>query len=174
MTDCISPTAERVRALLDYDPATGVFTWLVQTRNRVRPGSRAGAINGRGYRQIRIDGRAYQASRLAWLWVNGAWPAATVDHINRRRDDDRIANLREATRREQEGNKGLLATNTSGNRGVFWSAHKERWRVQIYTNGQQRYLGDFRTKEEASAAYDAAAREHFGEFFNGAAERRAP
>jgi len=167
-------TFERVRELLDYDPATGAFTWRVAPSRSVKAGSRAGRINGHGYRRIKIDRRLYQASRLAWLYMTGAWPAGEIDHINRIRDDERIANLREATRREQEGNKGLQANNTSGNRGVYWHTQKWRWAAQIYTSGRNRHLGLFATKEDAAAAYDAAAREHFGEFFNDAAERCAP
>lgn len=167
-------TAEHVRALLDYDPATGVFTRRVRTSSQVAVGERAGTLDSGGYRRIRIGNQRYQAARLAWLWVHGRWPAHEIDHINRVRNDDRIANLREATRIEQEGNKGPPAHNNSGLRGVSWDKRDRRWRAGIRINGRKRNLGNFSTKEEASAAYGAAAREHFGEFFNVAAERCAP
>jgi HNH endonuclease len=91
-------TQERLRSLLDYDPATGAFTWLVDRRGRfARKGARAGTINGNGYRQISIDCVIYPCARLAVLWMTGRWPKRLVDHHNRDKIDDRWDNLRPAT-----------------------------------------------------------------------------
>jgi HNH endonuclease len=57
----------------------------------------AGAKNGRGYRQIRIDGRPYSASRLAWLYMTRKWPNSEISYFNGKPSDTRWANLREAT-----------------------------------------------------------------------------
>src|SRR5262249_19641036 len=90
-------TASRLRALLHYDPSTGMFTWLVDGRGRDRrKGARAGTINGNGYRQICIDGAIHLCGRLAVLWRTGRWPSELVDHHNRVKDDDRWSNLRDA------------------------------------------------------------------------------
>ena len=62
-------TANRLRKVLSYAPATGIFRWKVSASTRAPVGTIAGAKNGRGYRQIRIDGRPYSASRLAWLYM---------------------------------------------------------------------------------------------------------
>src|SRR6516164_10720254 len=61
-------TANRLRKILSYAPATGIFRWKVSASTRAPVGTIAGAKNGGGYRQIRIDGRPYSASRLAWLY----------------------------------------------------------------------------------------------------------
>ena len=62
-------TANRLRKILSYAPTTGIFRWKVSVGSRAPVGAIAGAKNGRGYRQIRIDGRPYSASRLAWLYM---------------------------------------------------------------------------------------------------------
>lgn len=87
-------TAEAVRALLDYDAETGVFTWIVRPRNKAKWKSlEAGHINTTGTRQIRLNGRYYTARRLAWLLMHGEWPSAPVEPANGDPDDLRIANL---------------------------------------------------------------------------------
>ena len=55
----------------------------------------AGSVHSTGYVRIGIDGRKYTSHRLAWLYVHGVWPSDQIDHINRNRSDNRIANLRE-------------------------------------------------------------------------------
>jgi hypothetical protein len=62
-------TAKRLRKILSYAPTTGIFRWKVSAGSRAPVGARAGAKNGRGYHQIRIGGRPYSASRLAWLYM---------------------------------------------------------------------------------------------------------
>jgi Demerecviridae HNH endonuclease len=82
----------RVRELLHYEPATGVFTWKVPKSNWVNTGDRAGYVHASGYRFIKIDGKAYRARHLAWLYVYGSLPSR-VYSINGVRGDNRIENL---------------------------------------------------------------------------------
>lgn len=63
-------TQHELKELLHYDSETGYFTWI-KRNGRMAAGSRAGGIRGEGYVQIILRGRAYQAHRLAWLWVTG-------------------------------------------------------------------------------------------------------
>jgi hypothetical protein len=90
-------SAKRLRRVLSYAPATGIFRWKVSASSRAPVGAIAGAKNGRGYHQIRIGGRPYSASRLAWLYMTGKWPNSEISYINGKRSDTRWANLREAT-----------------------------------------------------------------------------
>lgn len=98
-------TAERVRELLHYEPATGIFTRRIRTSNRTKVGAIVGADNGKGYLQISVDWRLYSAARLAWLYMTGEWPKEEIDHINRVRSDNRFSNLREATRSSNNCNR---------------------------------------------------------------------
>ena len=76
------PAQEYHRANLHYDPFTGIFKWK-QRRFRAQTGLATGCVNKEGYRQIKLDGRIYVASRLAWIYSHGEIPAAVeVDRRN--------------------------------------------------------------------------------------------
>jgi hypothetical protein len=156
-------TAERLRELLAYDPTSGGFAWRVDRGGLAKAGQIAGSRNGIGYVNIRVDGRDYSAHRLAWLHVTGAWPAGQIDHINGVRDDNRIANLREATNAQNQWNRAHQGS-VSGFKGVKWCKIQRKWRAELRKDGRKIHLGRFATAEEAHAAYCAAASEHFGEF----------
>ena len=159
-------TAYRLREVLDYDAMTGIFSWKVSTTFRVKVGQVAGGSDGHGYLRIAIDGRKHLSHRLAWLYQTGAWPRRHIDHINGTKTDNRFANLREATRSQNMSNRGKLATNTSGFKGVTRRHDEKRWRAQIKVHGKIRNLGRFNTPEEAHAAYGVAAKKYHGEFSN--------
>jgi hypothetical protein len=87
-------TARRLRKVLSYNPATGKFRWRVTISSRAVAGSIAGTRGRRGHHQIRIDGKLYQASRLAWLYTTGRWPKLEINFSNGNTSDTRWANLR--------------------------------------------------------------------------------
>ena len=156
-------TVQQLRALLDYEPATGLFRW------RLRKGTKsAGAIAGKrqscGYIQITIDRRYYYAHRLAWLHAFGKWPADQIDHINRDRADNRLANLRAASPQLNAANAKVNRNSLSGHKGVRYSRRDKAWLARIYINGRAIYLGTHQSIDAAANAYADAAREHFGAF----------
>ena len=155
---------ERLKQVLDYDPATGVFTWKARSSNRIEVGKRAGGFGTYGYRLIGIDGKLFHASRLAWLYVTGEWPELHIDHANGNRDDDRFANLRHATRSENQCNRAKQANNTSGFKGVYFCKVRQMWRARITFRGSTEDLGLHETAEQAGTAYALAAKRVHGEF----------
>jgi hypothetical protein len=96
-------TAKQLRKILSYAPTTGIFRWEVSASGRAPVGAIAGAKNGRGYHQIRIGGRPYSASRLAWLYMTGKWPNSEVSYINGKPSDTRWANFREVISSQNRG-----------------------------------------------------------------------
>ena len=151
-------TQSRLKELLNYDPDTGVFAWLVKPSKRVNVGAIAGCVMVIGYREIGIDGKSYYAHRLAFLYMTGAWPIDQLDHRNGIRDDNRWDNLREATNAENCQNQVMPCTNKSGFMGV--SRFRNKWRARIKIAGREKHLGFFDAPEDARAAYLAAKVEH--------------
>ena len=145
-------TAERLRALLDYDPETGDFTWRCHSGGRSTHGRPAGGMSGE-YIRIAVLGRRYQAHRLAWLHYYGAWPAGDLDHINNVKTDNRIVNLRDATPGENlQNQRRAHSQNKTGLLGVSLTKGG-RYAAMIQLNGECRYLGSYATPDESHAAY---------------------
>ncbi len=149
--------------LLDYDPETGIFRWKVDRPYKVHAGDVAGTMS-RGYIQLCIFKRYYAGHRLAWFYVHGVWPKKKyqIDHINLVKTDNRIANLREVTKTQNNRNLAMRLNNKVGLKGVCkW--HK-KFTAYITVDGKTKYLGLFNTPEEAHAAYAAASQLHHGEY----------
>jgi hypothetical protein len=154
---------EEVRSVLDYNADTGEFRWKVRV-NLQRAGERADAKHSEGYRQLALFGRRFLAHRLAWFYVHGVWPGAEIDHINWDRADNRIANLRAATRSQNGINNPLRKNNTSGITGVGWCPKRLRWTAQIAINRTCIPLGRYINKADAVAARKRAEQVYHGAF----------
>lgn len=152
-------TAERLKQLVHYDPDTGVFTHIAP-RKKIRVGEQAGGIDpGSGYVVLCIDRKRHYAHRLAFLYMNGKWPAQLVDHRDGNRSNNAFSNLRDAPRLiNQQNMRRAACTSSSGLIGAF--KKRDRWESRIRVAGTIIRLGVFGTAEEAHAAYVAAKRVH--------------
>lgn len=145
-------TLEQLQTHLTYDPDTGQFTWNAGGRKRKR-GSIAGYPSD-GYIYLAIENKVYRAHRVAWLFVHGQWPTKEIDHINGNRADNRIANLRDVSHRENvQGARRLSPRNKTGYTGVSWNTAKQCFTATIMRDGKAKFLGCFDTAEEAADAY---------------------
>lgn len=77
-------------------------------------------------------------------------------------DDNRIANLRQATNSQNQANRVAEKINTHGFKGV--RRKRGRWVARLNHGKTYYHLGSYATPEEAQAAYMAKAVELFGEF----------
>ena len=155
-------TAERLREVLNYDPAIGVFFW--RGNGRKKAGSVAGCKTQRGYWQIKIDGRVYLAHRLAWLYVNGEWPRGILDHKEGGGLRNEFENLRECTGTQNNGNIDKRSFNKSGFKGVYKNGKWSTWVARIGPQKCRQFLGCYADPKSAAMAYDSAAIRLFGEF----------
>jgi hypothetical protein len=156
-------TQERLKELLHYDPDSGSFTWLVDRGLNCNKGLEAGTKN-RLYKNIKVDSRQYPAHRLAWLYCFGQYPSDFLDHIDGDPTNNRISNLREVSRLENNTNKGRYSRGSSGYKGVSYAKLQRKWKAQIQAKGEKIYLGLFNCPREAAHAYNVAAVQLHGEF----------
>ncbi|HEV8466108.1 MAG TPA: HNH endonuclease signature motif containing protein [Pseudolabrys sp.] len=154
-------TAKRLREVLQYNSRTGLFRWRTDW-TFVRKGDVAGTIRENGYRQIRVDGSIYMASRLAVLWMTGHWPKRIVDHRDRNKSNDRWGNLREATFSQNGAN--MRGRSQTGFKGVTLDRRRGRFSAYICKQGHRKCLGQFDRAQDAHAAYVDAAKRCFGQF----------
>jgi len=107
-----------LKKYLFYDPETGLFTWIKKVKcSRREVGSIAGSDNGSGYIMIGIKAVNYKAHRLAWAFYYGYMPTRLIDHINGKRSDNRIINLREAT--DAQNSHNILKARTDNKVGLY-------------------------------------------------------
>lgn len=164
------PSIERLRYLFTYDDQTGVFTRRVDLNNRWRSGTVAGSECGPGYWRIIIDGQGYLAHRLAWKYFFGTDPGVYIDHINGNGLDNRIVNLREADPSQNIANSRKRTyrggTTIFPFKGVCVAKQKQgiAYTAQISFRGKRYFIGNFKTPEEARAAYIAKQSDLHGQY----------
>lgn len=157
-------TQNRLHELLLYDPATGVFKWRYSTRRQVA-GAVAGTLASNGYIRIKVDGPAYLAHRLAWLYMYGEFPPSYTDHKDQDKQNNSISNLRLATQSQNCANAKAKSTNTSGIKGVHYDKLSSRWVASIMSKGV-RWSSKHNTLEDASTAVRAMRIKLHGKFAN--------
>jgi hypothetical protein len=153
----------KLKVLFAYDAETGVVTRLVARGNRAA-GSKVGTRNTHGHLGVQVDGRHLGVHQVAWALHHGKWPNLDIDHRNGAGNDNRIANLRLATDSQNLRNSRNYAKKSGLPRGVTRSRRGYVARITTNPGNGASYLGTFETPTAASAAYQAAAQQHFGEF----------
>jgi len=135
---------------LTYDAKTGYFY--------NKKGKRLGRQEPHGYIKLYYKGKKYYAHRVAWYKTYGRWPESDIDHINRKRHDNRLKNLRDVKHYVNNHNviKPQPYNKTSKVRGVHRHSVNPKWIAQITINGKMKHLGSFDTIQQAKHAYEAA------------------
>ena len=164
----IDLTLDELKKQLSYDHETGIFTRLIAMCNKVKVGDIAGGVQNSGYLTLRVLGKPYLAHRLAWYYFYGEIPFGVIDHINGNKLDNRICNLRVATRSENTRNSKTRVKKYTRFRGLSVRRNKKGvyWRVNIKLNKKNIYLGMFYDELEAYKVYLIKANELFGEYMH--------
>ena len=160
------PPLEELKEFLDYNPDTGVFTWIKKPHARIKVGQVAGSKISNGYLQMQLKGINYYAHRLAYYMYHGVDPLEKcIDHIDGDKANNKIDNLRLASYVQNQMNRvNLLSNNTSGYTGVSWNKKLKKWTAMIQVNKVYKYLGLFTNKEDAIKVRREAEIKYFGDF----------
>ena len=123
----------------------------------------AGAKALSGYIVVSIKNKRYLAHRVIWR-MHGKQMPETIDHINLDKTDNRIKNLRAATKAENLRNVGVKSLNKSGVKGVSWHKYARKWRGTVSVDGRQHHAGLFESKAECIAAVQLLRQSLHGDF----------
>lgn len=149
---------ERVKELFDYNEETGVITRKVNiANNKVKTGDNVGSSSSsHGYLECSIDKKSYLVHRIIWLWYYGYLPESLIDHVDEDKLNNRINNLREASKTCNAQNCGNPKNNKSGVKGVYWCNNSGYWKAQIGVNNRVKHIITTDDFEEAVCARLAA------------------
>lgn len=156
---------EEIKSAFRYDQNTGKLYWKID-KFKIKSGKIAGTLHRSGYRQVMYKGVHYQEHRVIWCLVHGEWPDLFIDHIDRNRSNNRLENLRLATRSENSCNTVVKVNSVSGIKGVNWHKASQSWLVRLQINGVRTEIGRFSSIEEAKRAIENARLSTHKEFTN--------
>jgi hypothetical protein len=123
-------------------------------------------LNGYGNVNVWVDSRktTARAHRIAYALANGEIPEGLeVDHVCHNRGCVNSDHLRLVTRKQNSENPSdlLMASNTSGYRGVTWCRQSRKWTARVTHNKRSVFVGSFDSAGEAGAAAAAKRLELF-------------
>jgi hypothetical protein len=156
-------TQEQLREIFDY--CDGQLVWK-KCRNTTVIGKPAGAVGGRGYVNVKLNGKTYTAHRLVYLMLHGYAPEM-IDHIDRDKTNNRIENLRPATASQNVCNREAPSNSTSGIKGVRFHKRDKKWIAYAKLAGKQTHIGTFESMEAAAFAASIVRINLHGEYAHG-------
>lgn len=134
------------------------FEWLSQWKWHL-----ANARSLRPYAVRNVPRREGGGSVLMHRAILMPKPGLVVDHISGATLDNRRVNLREATYAQNRVNSNA-GTGACAYFGVYWCNTFQTYIASCSKDGRKVWARRARTAEDAARAYDAKARELWGEF----------
>jgi hypothetical protein len=176
------PDFSLVRESFACDFEKGVLTWLARPAHHFngegwrkaqherfagRPARAHPIKSGHLIVKLRIQGRSYSlpVHRVVLGLHLGRWPEGDADHINGDSADNRLSNLREATRGQNARNS---RRKLKGLKGAY-RTRGGRWFSSYWCGQKLHHLGTFESEREAHEAWCRKNAEIAGSFFNSGA-----
>jgi hypothetical protein len=131
------PSQEYLNSILEYKD--GELFWKID-KGAAKVGKQTSYINNKGYKIIRIDKVDYLQHRLIWKMLKEHDPIGHIDHINHDKLDNKIENLRDVSRSENQRNRALNKNNTSGQNNIY--KQKDKYRVRFKHNKISKYFNN--------------------------------
>ncbi len=174
-----NPTPNQYRSAFDYNPLDGWLYWkselpreLFSTERGWRTimsqhgGKRAGYVNKHiGCVYVNCFGKMRKAHRIIWEMLHGPIPdGMLIDHINMNSADNRVENMRLATKSQNGMNRKANKISSTGLKGVHLDTRDGVYQAEIGVGNKRIYLGRHLTKGLAAVAYAKASIKYHGSF----------
>ena len=150
------------RNWVSYDSESGLITWVKSPSANCVVGTQVGGIDKDGYAYFHLHKKRWPIHRMAWVLTQGPIPDGyEIDHIDGNRANNKLTNLRLATRSENNQNRRTARKDSkTGIIGVGQHKRSKLFFARIVgLDGKKRSLGYFKTPEEAGTAYLKCKRE---------------
>ena len=128
-----------------------------------RVGDMAGCSRPDGYITVSIDHNCHRLSRIIFLMHEGYLPEI-AEHADNDQTNNKIENLRAATKAENERNTGSRKGTSSKYKCVSWSNNRSKWVARMYIEGSYKSLGYYTNEDDAARAINLGILMYHGKF----------
>ena len=146
-----------------FEYKDGDLFWKKPLSNRVKVGQKAGTLKDNGYLVTRIDGNMMRNHKIVYMLFNDEIPEL-IDHIDGNKLNNRIENLRLASKIENAQNSKLRSDNSTGVKGLRWHSQRNKWNVRLVINKKEKSFGLFEDFELAELVAFEAREKYHGQF----------
>lgn len=137
---------------IEYNKKTGILFWKKKI-GRGLANQKCGNIGSDGYVRLGIMNKSYKLHRIIWLLENNSWPEKELDHLDGNKNNNKIENLRDVSKRVNLCNFEIHRKGKQA--GVVFDKKKKLYRSRINYNKTQIYLGRYKQKEKAVYIYQS-------------------
>ena len=158
------PSLENLNKWFTLDESTGTLYWKEKKAYWTKVGTEAGGIGSKGYKTVKFDGVSTRIHRIVYKMYYGVEPIGEIDHIDGNILNNKIDNLRLASRPQNRHNVKKNNNNTSGHKNVYWRQDSKKWRVMITAFGKVYHFGCYFDIEDAVSVAEKERKVLHGEF----------
>jgi hypothetical protein len=152
----------RDHLLNDCSYIDGKLFWKKNKQGRIE-GREIGRVSHRGYRHVNYRSKTYFVHRLIFLFHHGYLPPV-LDHIDGDPLNNKIENLREATRSQNNMNSKITHRNKTGYKGISWVEKEKRYVCTIQVPKNKKIVRRCKTLDEAIVVIKDLRVKYHGEF----------
>lgn len=151
------PCIDSVKEVFNYDPSTGILNPLTPRKNWRLDTEKS------GYSAVRLSDSRYPYARICYYLATGIDPGdKEIDHIDRNPFNNKLENLRLATRSQQLANRRKTSA-AKLPKGVTYNKQRKHYSACWGQDGKKISVHGFMTADEAHLFYLWNTRHH-GEF----------